>query len=57
MNKKYIKYILISIVLFAAGIIIGSKCKEDSLAQELCKYAEYDFCKVSSYQINIRKGK
>ena len=56
MNKNIIAIILLGfIVVFSAGIVIGSSTKQDRLAQELCKYAEYDFCKVSSYEIFIKR--
>ena len=42
-----------SFAMFSAG----QDYREKQLAQELCKYAEYDFCKVETYQIRIKKGK
>ncbi len=42
-----------SFAMFSAG----QDYREKQLAQELCKYAEYDFCKVETYIIKIKKGK
>ena len=61
MKKKEI-FTIISIVagvlMFATAMFsAGQDYREKQLAQELCKYAEYDFCKVETYQIKIKKGK
>ncbi len=61
MNKKEI----FGAIALVAGILAysfamfsaGAEHKEKELAQELCRYAEYDFCKVETYQIRIKKGK
>lgn len=61
MNKKEI-FGAIALVagIFAysfAMFFAGQDYREKQLAQELCKYAEYDFCKVETYIIKIKKGK
>lgn len=44
-------YIYTLMIFFA-----GQDYKEQQLAQELCKYTEYNFCKVKTYKILIKKG-
>lgn len=43
--------------IYAIGVLDGRKNQQYEMAQELCKYAEYDFCKVETYKIQIKKGK
>lgn len=43
--------------IYAIGVSDGRKNQQYEMAQELCKYAEYDFCKVETYKIQIKKGK
>ena len=61
MNKKEIFtgiFLIAGVIMFAIAMFsAGQDYREKQLAQELCKYAEYDFCKVAEYQIKIKKGK
>ena len=61
MNKKDLLIfiaIIMGVFAYSYGMFsAGAECKEKELAQELCRYAEYDFCKVESYIIKIKKGK
>ena len=61
MNKKELLIfisILAGVFAYSFGMFsAGAEYKEKELAQELCRYAEYDFCKVESYIIRIKKGK
>lgn len=61
MSKKEILgaiTIIVGIFVYSfAMFLAGQDYKEKQLAQELCRYAEYDFCKVETYVIKIKKGK
>lgn len=48
--------IILLLVAYNVGYTSGELAKETRLAQTLCKYAEYDFCKVQTYQIKIKKS-